>query len=105
MILAIVPEKTFNVDENADLVTEQEVPELLTPLHHRQNRLAKSRQRKIFDINSMLQMVEEKEKEKILNRAMGSEQEHFTKATMNYFGKLIRDALKMLIKDVAFVLE
>ena len=53
----------------------------------------------------MLQMVEEKEKEKILNRAMGSEQEHFTKATTNYFGKLIRDALKMLIKDVAFDLE
>ena len=40
----------------------------------------------------MLHVVEEKEKEKILNRAMGREEEYFTKATMNYFSKLIKDA-------------
>ena len=39
----------------------------------------------------MLHVVEEKEKEKILNRAVGRE-EYFTKATMNYFSKLIKDA-------------
>ena len=40
----------------------------------------------------MLQVVEEKEKEKILNWAMGKEQEYFTKAKMNYFSKLIKNA-------------
>ena len=88
----IVPGETVNVDENADLITEQEVPRLLMPPSRRQNRLVKSRQRMSFDINSMFQVVQEKEKEKILNRAMGREQEYFTKATMNYFSKLIKDA-------------
>ena len=86
-------DETFNGDQNTELITEQEVPELLTPpLRRNQNRLAKSRQRKVFDINSILHVVEEKEKEKILNRAIGSQQEYFTKATMNYFSKIIKDA-------------
>ena len=55
------------VDENAVLIIEQEVPELLTPPCLHQNRLAKSHQRKVFGINSMLKVVEEKEKEMILN--------------------------------------
>ena len=88
----IVPDETVNVDENAHLITEQEVLGLLTPPSRRQNRLTKSRQRMSFNINSMFQVVEEKEKEKILNRAMGREQEYFIKATMNYSSKLIKDA-------------
>ena len=33
----IVPDETVIVDENADLITEQEVPELLTPPYCCQN--------------------------------------------------------------------
>lgn len=71
----IVPDEAANINENAGLIAEQEVPELLTPPHHCQNRLAKSHQRKVFEINSVLEVVEEKEKEKILNQAMGKEQQ------------------------------
>ena len=57
-----------------------------------QNRLAKSRQRRVFDINSMLEAVKEKEREKILSRTMGNHQEAFTKAVIHNFSKLIKDA-------------
>ena len=88
----IAPDETVNVGENADLIAEQEVPESIMPPRRCQNRLAKSHQKMLLNINSMLQVVEEKEKEKILNLAMGREQEYFTKATINYFSKLIKDA-------------
>ena len=60
--------------EVADLITEQEVPEFQTPphRHHHQNRLPKSCQRRVFDINSMSETVKEKEREKILSRTMGN---------------------------------
>ena len=45
--------------EVADLITEQEVPEFQTPPRRHQKRLAKSCQRRVFDINSMLEAVEE----------------------------------------------
>ena len=66
-------------------------PEFQTPRRH-QNRLAKSCQRRVFDINSMLEAVEEKEREKILGRTMGNHQEVFTKSAIHYFSKLIKDA-------------
>ena len=71
---------------------DQEVQQCETPPHHHQNRMAKYHQRKIFDINSMLKAVEEKEKEKILSQTIGDQQDFFTKATLNYFQKLIKDA-------------
>ena len=37
----IAPDETVNVDKSADLTTEQEVPELLTPPRRCQNILAK----------------------------------------------------------------
>ena len=46
---------------------DQEVPQCETLLSCCQNRMAKYNQRKIFDFNSMLKTVEEKEKEKILS--------------------------------------
>ena len=45
--------------EVADLITEQEVPEFQTPPRRHQKILAKSCQRRVFDINSMLEAVEE----------------------------------------------
>ena len=78
--------------EVADLITEQEVPEFPTPPHCHQKRLAKSCQRTAFNINSMLEAVEEKETEKILSRTMGNHQEAFTKAVIHYFSQLIKDA-------------
>ena len=69
---------------------ENDVPEVSDARRH-YNKLAKTRQRKIFDINSLLGKVEEKEKTKILGRALGSHQESFLKATINYFRTLIKD--------------
>ena len=43
---------------------DQKVPQCETPPRRRQNRMAQYCQRKIFDINSILKTVEEKEKEK-----------------------------------------
>ena len=82
------------------MITEQEVPEFQTPPRHHQNRLAKSCQRRVFDINSMLEAVEEKEREKILSRTMGNHQEAFTKAVIHYFSKLIKDARRSFCSKV-----
>ena len=86
---AIVPEEPH---EEVILTpsVENDVPEVSDACHH-QNKLAKTRQRKIFDINSLLGKVEEKEKTKILGRALGSHQESFLKTTMNHFRTLIKD--------------
>ena len=86
--------------EVADLITEQEVPEFQTPPRHHQNRLAKSCQRRVFDINSMLEAVKEKEREKILSRTMGNHEEAFTKAVIHNFSKLIKDARRIFCSKV-----
>ena len=70
----LLPLLFFPVTISSDIVSgdlnlffdDQDVPQCKTPLS-RQNRMAKYCQRKIFDINSMLKSVEEKEKEKILS--------------------------------------
>ena len=54
--------------------------------------MTKYYQRKIFDINSMLKTVEEKEKEKFLSQTVGDPQDLFTKSTLNYFQNLMKDA-------------
>ena len=46
----------------------------------------------MFDINSMLKTVEKKEKAEILSRTITDQQDSSTKATLNYFQKLIKDA-------------
>ena len=86
--------------EVPDLITEQEVPKFQTPPRGHQNRLAKSCQRRVFDINSMLEVVEEKEREKILSRTMGNHQEAFTKEAIHYFSKLIKDVRRSFCSKV-----
>ena len=54
--------------------------------------MAKCFQRKAFDIDSILETVAQQEKEKIINKAVGDQQNSFTKATLNYFQMLIKDA-------------
>ena len=68
----------------------QEVPQYQTPPLRCQNRMAKYQSRKIFDINSVLKTIEEKEK-KILSWIIGDQQDFFRKATLNYFQKLMKD--------------
>ena len=53
--------------------------------------MVKYHQRIMFDINSILKTVEEKEKEKIPSWTIGDQQDFLTKATLNYFQKLIKD--------------
>ena len=70
------------------------------PSHRHQNRLTKLCQRRVFDINSMLEAVEEKERKKILGQTMGNHQEVFTKAVIHYFSKLIKDARRSFCSKV-----
>ena len=70
---------------------ENKIP---TPPRHQQNRLAKTRERKVFDLNKILEKVEAKEKEKILNKSLESSFSHmheFTEATLKYFHQLIKN--------------
>ena len=48
----------------------------------------------------MLEVVEEKEREKILSRTMGNHQEAFTKEAIHYFSKLIKDARRSFCSKV-----
>ena len=73
------------------LSDDHKVPQCQTPPSRCQNRIAKYCQRKIFHINPMLKTVDEK-KEKSLSRTIGDQQDAFTKPTLNYFKKLIKDA-------------
>ena len=64
--ISVSPSDVVSGDTNLPF-DDQEVPQCETLLSCCQNRMAKYNQRKIFDINSMLKTVEEKEKEKILS--------------------------------------
>ena len=72
-------------DSFFDIVSdENKIP---TP-HRRQNRLAKMRERKVFDLSKILEKLEAKEKEKIMNKSLESSSSHmheFTEATLKYF--------------------
>ena len=72
-------------DSFFDIVSdENKIP---TP-RRRQNRLAKMRERKVFDLSKILEKLEAKEKEKIMNKSLESSSSHmheFTEATLKYF--------------------
>ena len=66
-----------------------------TPPSRQQNHLAKTRERKVFDLNKILEKVEVKEKEKIVNKSLESSSSHtheFTEATIKYFRQMIKNA-------------
>ena len=57
-------------DSFSDIVNvENKIP--ILP-HHQQNWLAKTRERKVFDLNKILEKVQAKEKEKFLNKSLES---------------------------------
>ena len=59
-----------------------------TPPCRQQNRLAKTRERKVLDLNKILEKVEAKEKETILDKPLESSSSHiheFTEAKLKYF--------------------
>ena len=74
-----------------------------TPPHRQQNCLAKTRGRKVFDLNKVLENVEAKKKEKFLNKSLKSSSSHmheFTEATLKYFLQLIKNARRSFASKV-----
>ena len=87
-------------DSFFDIVSdENKIP---TP-RRRQNRLAKMRERKVFDLSKILEKLEAKEKEKILNKSLESSSSHmheFTEATLKYLCQLIKNARRSFASKV-----
>ena len=74
-----------------------------TPPHRRQNRLVKTRGRKVFDLKKILEEMEAKEKQKILNKSLessSSNMHEFTEATLKYFRQLIKNAIRSFASTV-----
>ena len=88
-------------DSFFDIVNvENKIP---TPPRRQQNRLVKTRERKVFDLNKILEKVEAKEKEKIFKKSLESSSSHmheFTEATLKYFRQLIKNARRSFASKV-----